>query len=112
MVTYGVLEGRITWPHLVRLMSGNPARIFGLDHRKGALRPGLDADIVIYEPRGERVLTDGEQATIGGFTPYVGMKVRGGVRDTLVRGQLIVRDGELVGPRGWGRYIPASRPSR
>jgi dihydropyrimidinase len=111
MVTYGVMEGRITWSHLVRLMSGNPARIFRLDHRKGALRPGLDADIVIYDPQGEHSLTDGEQATIGGFTPYRGMKVRGRVRDTLVRGAIIVRDGELVGPRGWGRYIP-SRPAR
>ncbi|HID35504.1 MAG TPA: hypothetical protein EYP25_13240 [Anaerolineae bacterium] len=105
MATYGVMPGHIDWPDLARLMSANPARIFRLDHRKGALRPGLDADIVIYDPRGEDVITDGEQATIGGFTPYKGMKVTGRVRDTLVRGQVIVRDGELVGPRGWGRYV-------
>ena len=105
MVTYGVMAGHIGWPDLVRLMSANPARIFRLSHRKGALRPGLDADIVIYDPRGESTLTDGEQATIGGFTPYRGMKVTGRVRDTLVRGRIIVRDGELVGPRGWGRYV-------
>ncbi|HFQ95653.1 MAG TPA: hypothetical protein ENK30_03685 [Anaerolineae bacterium] len=105
MVTYGVMPGHITWPDLVRLMSANPARIFRLSHRKGALRPGLDADIVIYDPRGESVITDGEQATIGGFTPYKGMKVTGRVRDTFVRGQAIVRDGELIGPRGWGRYV-------
>ncbi len=111
MVTYGVMEGHIDWPDLVRVMSGNPARIFRLHHRKGALRPGLDADIVIYDPRGERTLTDGEQATIGGFTPYRGMKIIGGVRDTLVRGQIIVRHGELVGPRGWGRYIPSQQTS-
>ncbi len=107
MVTYGVMEGLLDWPHLVRVMSTNPARIFRLAHRKGSLRPGLDADIVIYDPQGEHILTDAEQATIGGFTPYKGMKVRGRVRDTLVRGQIIVRDGDLVGPRGWGRYIPS-----
>ena len=108
MVTYGVMPGYISWPDLVRVMSANPARIFRLDHRKGALRPGLDADIVIYDPEGEDVITDGEQATIGGFTPYKGMEVVGRVRETIVRGQVIVRDGELVGPRGWGRYV-ASR---
>ena len=107
MITHGVMPGHITWPQLVQVMSANPARIFRLDHRKGALRPGLDADIVIYDPAGEDVITDAEQATIGGFTPYKGMKVTGRVRDTLVRGQVIVRDSEMVGPRGWGRYIPS-----
>jgi len=107
MVTYGVMPGHITWPDLVRVMSANPARIFRLDHRKGALRPGLDADIVIYDPSGEDVITDGEQATIGGFTPYKGMDVIGRVRETIVRGQIIVLDGELIGPRGWGKYIPS-----
>ncbi len=107
MVTYGVMPGHISWPDLVRVMSANPARIFRLDHRKGALRPGLDADIVIYDPEGEDVITDGEQATIGGFTPYRGMEVIGRVRDTIVRGQVVVRDGELVGPRGWGKYVPS-----
>jgi len=107
MVTYGVMPGHIDWPDLVRVMSANPARIFRLDHRKGALRPGLDADIVIYDPRGEDVITDGEQATIGGFTPYKGMEVIGRVRDTIVRGQPIVRNGELVGPKGWGKYAPS-----
>jgi dihydropyrimidinase len=107
MVTYGVMPGHLSWPDLVRVMSANPARIFRLDHRKGALRPGLDADIVIYDPEGEDVITDGEQATIGGFTPYRGMEVIGRVRDTIVRGQVVVRDGELVGPRGWGKYVPS-----
>jgi len=105
MVTYGVMPGHITWPDLVRVMSANPARIFRLDHRKGALRPGLDADIVIYDPAGEDVITDSEQATIGGFTPYNGMKVTGRVRETIVRGQVVVQDGELIGPRGWGQYV-------
>ncbi len=107
MITYGVMPGHIDWPDLVRLMSANPARIFRLDHRKGALRSGLDADIVIYDPQGTDVITDSEQATIGGFTPYKGMEVIGRVRDTIVRGQPIVRDGELIGPRGWGRYAPS-----
>ncbi len=109
MVTYGVMPGRLSWSDLVRVMSANPARIFRLDHRKGALRPGLDADIVIYDPEGEEVITDGEQATIGGFTPYKGMEVVGRVRDTIVRGQAVVRNGELVGMRGWGRFIPSKQ---
>jgi len=107
MVTYGVMPGHLSWSDLARVMSANPARIFRLSHRKGGLRPGLDADIVVYDPAGEDVIRDADQATIGGFTPYKGMKITGRVRETIVRGKIIVEDGELVGPRGWGVYIPA-----
>jgi dihydroorotase-like cyclic amidohydrolase len=108
LVTYGVLPGHLSWSDLVRLMSTNPARIFKLHPRKGHLAPGADADLVIYDPKGERTLADAEQATVGRFTPYAGMRVTGRVRDTFVRGQAVVRDGALAGPVGWGTYIPAS----
>lgn len=107
LVTYGVEAGHITWPHLLRLMSTNPARIFRLYPRKGRLQVGTDADIVIYDPRGEAEIRDADQATVGGFTPYAGMKVQGRVRDTIVRGHVVVEDGVLVGEAGWGQYIPA-----
>lgn len=108
LVTYGVLPGHLSWSDLVRLMSMNPARIFKLHPRKGHLAPGADADLVIYDPQGERTLADSEQATVGRFTPYAGMRVSGRVRDTFVRGQAVVRDGALTGPAGWGTYIPSS----
>lgn len=107
MVTYGVMAGHITWPQLVRLMSTNPARIFRLFPRKGHLQVGADADVVIYDPHGEDEIHDADQATVGGFTPYAGMKVQGRVRDTLVRGRVVVREGAVVGEPGWGQYIPA-----
>ena len=107
LVTYGVLPGHLSWSDLVRLMSTNPARIFKLHPRKGCLAPGADADLVIYDPQGERTLADADQVTVGRFTPYAGMKVTGQVRDTFVRGQAVVRDGALTGSVGWGTYIPA-----
>lgn len=107
MVTYGVMAGHISWPQLAALMSTNPARIFRLFPRKGQVQVGADADLVIYDPHGEYEISDAEQATIGGFTPYAGRKVQGRVRDTFVRGQAVTRDGQLVGPAGWGQYIPS-----
>ncbi len=108
MVTEGVMAGHISWSQLAALMSTNPARIFRLYPRKGHIQVGADADIVIYDPFGEYEISDAEQATVGGFSPYAGRKVQGRVRDTLVRGAVVVRDGRLVGQPGWGQYIPAN----
>ncbi len=106
MVTYGVLRGDLSWPTLVRLMSTTPARLFGLYPRKGTLMPGSDADIVIYDPRGTRRLVATEMHGISGYTPYQGREVMGHVRLTMVRGRIVVEDGELVGEPGWGIFIP------
>ena len=59
------------------------------------------------DPAPEQEIHDDDQATIGGYTPYAGMQVKGQVRDTIVRGQVVVRNGELAGTAGWGKYIPA-----
>ncbi len=106
MATYGVLRGDLSWPALVRLMSTTPARLYGLYPRKGTLLPGSDADIVIYDPRGTRRLVAADMHGISGYTPYQGTEVMGRVRLTMVRGRIIVEDGELVGMPGWGVFVP------
>lgn len=106
MATYAVLRGPLDWSELVRLMSTQPARLFGLYPRKGTLLPGSDADIVIYDPRGSGRVQVADLHGISGYTPYAGMEVRGRVRLTMVRGQVVVENGELVGQAGWGEFIP------
>lgn len=106
MVTYGVMRGNLSWPALVRMMSANPARLFGLYPRKGALLPGSDADIVIYDPRGTSRIQAGNMHGISGYTPYHGMEVKGRIRLTMVRGRIVVKEGELVGSPGWGVFVP------
>ncbi len=108
MATYAVQRGPLTWPDLVRLMSTEPARLFGLYPRKGTLMPGGDADIVIYDPRGTSRVEARNLHGISGYTPYEGLEIQGHVRMTMVRGQVVVEEGDLVGPRGWGVFIPGN----
>ena len=107
LYTFGILEGRIGWPDLVRLCATNPAKLFGLYPRKGALQPGSDADLVLYDPEPEEILTAAHLHYIAGYTPYEGWRVRGRVRTVMVRGQIVVEDGVFRGTPGWGRFVPA-----
>ncbi|MCD4685172.1 MAG: dihydropyrimidinase [Anaerolineae bacterium] len=102
---HGGHKDALSLPRLAQLMSTNPARIFGLYPQKGAILPGSDADLLIYDPEPEVVIRAEEQHTIGGYTPYDGMTVKGRVRTVLSRGQVLVRDGELHGEPGRGRFL-------
>lgn len=106
MATYGVAEGRISWGMLARLLSTNPAQIYGLWPRKGGLIPGADADIVLYDPEPEDIITASTQHTVGGYTPYEGMRVKGRVVATIRRGEFLLREGTCHLKRGSGQFIP------
>lgn len=95
----------LSLPELARLMSAEPARIFGLYPRKGALLPGSDADVLIYDPAPETVIRAADQHTVAGYTPYEGIRVQGRVRTVLSRGDVIVRDGALHADPGRGQFV-------
>jgi dihydropyrimidinase len=95
----------------VRIAAENPARAFGHYPRKGALAPGSDADVVVYDPAGETVLRDKAFDDGTGATVYAGLRVSGRVRAVLLRGQLIVSDGELAADRR-GRYLTSEAMRR
>jgi dihydropyrimidinase len=91
---------------VVRLAAENPARAFGHYPRKGALAPGSDADLVIFDPDGGAVLPGDGCGDGTGDSVYAGLSVQGQIRDVLLRGQPIASGGALVGePRG--RFLPA-----
>jgi dihydropyrimidinase len=90
---------------VVRLAAENPARAFGHYPAKGALAPGSDADIVIFDPRGGAILPDDGFGDETGDSVYAGLAVQGQVRDVLLRGQLIVSGGAVVDQHR-GRYLP------
>src|SRR5256886_10280184 len=98
MYTFGVVPQRIALTDLVRLLCTNPAKIFGLWPRKGDLAPGADADIVLFDPRPERVLSADELHSRAGFSPYEGLPARGRVTTTICGGQGVYRDGDVAGP--------------
>jgi dihydropyrimidinase len=105
MHTFGVLPQRISRSDLVRLLCTNPAKIFGLWPQKGDLQPGSDADIVLFDPRPERVLSAAELHSRAGFSPYEGLTVTGKVHTTICRGRVIYQDGVMVGRPGFGRFV-------
>jgi len=110
--TTGVGQGRITENQFVALTSTNPARIFGLYPQKGALQPGSDADIVIWDPA--RQLTYGtacsHQRT--DYNLYEGWTLTGFPEKVFLRGSLIV-DGETwLGRAGQGKFLKRSPGAR
>ncbi len=107
MATYGVADGRITWPDLVGMMAANPAKIYNLWPHKGSLLPGADADVVIYDPAPETVIQEETHSphTSADYTPYKGLRLSGRVMTTIRRGEVLVHAGAFVGERGSGRFI-------
>ncbi|MGD8966431.1 MAG: dihydropyrimidinase [Anaerolineae bacterium] len=105
MFTYGTAGGRLTLSHLVELLSATPARVWGLWPRKGTLQPGSDADIVIYDPAPESVISVDALHYLAGYTPYEGMPVQGRVKATISRGQIIYGEGRFTGREGRGRFV-------
>ena len=108
--SYGVGQGRLTPAQFVGLTSTNPARIFGLYPRKGALLPGSDADIVIWDP--ERRLTYGvaHARHRTDYNLYEGWELRGFPETVFLRGQRIVDHERWLGRAGMGRFVKRSPP--
>ncbi len=105
----------IPLPELARLMSADPARLFGLYPQKGALLPGSDADVLIYDPMPDVTIRAADQHVLAGYNPYEGLLVKGKVRTVLSRGKVIVHDGALEAERGRGRFLrgrPFAAPRR
>jgi dihydropyrimidinase/dihydroorotase len=112
LLTCGVHAGRISIEDVVRVGALNTAKAFGLYPRKGALVPGADADIVIVDPTQEAVVDDAFYHCICEVSPYQGWHLRGMARTTVVRGKVMMADGEIVGEPGWGRYLSRGPSSR
>jgi dihydropyrimidinase len=99
--------GEITMPKLVDVFSSAPARLFGLYPQKGVIAPGSDADVVVFDPAADAVISAATQMQNIDYTPYEGMRVNGAVRSVLSRGEVVVSDGRWVGKEGAGRYVKA-----
>jgi dihydropyrimidinase len=100
----GVARGRITIKRMVDLLATTPAARFGMA-AKGTLDVGRDADIVVFDPSARRTILAADLHHTSDYTPYEGFAVNGAVRDVLVRGQDVIRDGAFVGRRGFGQFL-------
>jgi allantoinase len=100
-----VSRGRMTISDYVRWSAVNPAKAWGLFPRKGVLQPGSDADIAIVDLDHDGVIDQAALHSRSKISPWHGRVTKGSPRHTIVRGRVVVRDGELVGEAGWGRPV-------
>ena len=101
-----VNKGRMSICDYVRLSSFNPAKIWGLYPRKGAIQSGSDADLAIVDLGREHTIEDAALQSRSKISPWNGRRVKGLPLHTLVRGRFVMKDRTLVeGTRGWGRSV-------
>lgn len=106
LLSEGYHQGRLELSRIARLTSYNPARIFGLGHRKGAIAPGMDADIAVVDLEWRRRADAAALGTWCDYGLYEDRELQGWPRETYLRGNLIQQDGELVASPGIGEYLP------
>ena len=104
-------EGRergLTWPLLAKLTAENPARLAGQSHRKGRLAEGMDADLAIVDTDRKWTLKASRLLSQNPHSPYVGMRFRGDIDETVVRGVTVQRGGSPRLSSG-GRFLPFTK---
>ena len=101
-------KGKTTFNKVVEVCAANPAKIFGCTN-KGSLRVGADADIVVYDPKKDFVISAKNMHSDYDHTIWEGMKLRGYPEKTFSRGRLVYDNGAFVGKPGWGRYVRRTR---
>jgi dihydropyrimidinase len=102
----GVRRNRLSLRRFVEVTSTNAARLFGLFPRKGTLAVGSDADLVIWDPERTRTMTASADHSNADFSLYEGWEITGWPTHTLLRGQVIARDHEIVAGHPGGMWIP------
>jgi dihydropyrimidinase len=103
--TYGVNRGRLDLHRFVDTASTQAAKLFGLFPRKGAIQPGSDADLVIYDPNYRGTISVKTQMMNVDYSPFEGTAIEGRPSIVTVRGQVAVRDGKFVGEVGRGQFL-------
>lgn len=107
----GVGKGRISLEQFVSLTSTNHARMYGLYPQKGTIAVGSDADIILWDPDRRVRISREILHDACDYTPYEGIEVTGWPVLTMVRGSMVVRDGNLVGKKSLGRHLPRELPA-
>src|SRR5688572_8652863 len=111
MYSEGVAGRDLPLSWMARVLAENPARIFGLFPRKGAIRVGADADLSIWDPAADWMIEQRQHLSVAGYTPYEGWRVRGRPWMTLVRGHVVLDpDGALEQKPGFGQFLDEAPP--
>ena len=105
----GVATGRITEADMCRVLSENVAKLYGCWPRKGVIAPGSDADIVVYDPHADSVITAAGQLQNVDYNPYEGFQTQGSIAQVYLRGTLSVDHGVVLA-ENHGQFISRGKP--
>jgi dihydropyrimidinase len=105
LYTYGVKTGKIDLHTLVNVASTQVAKQFDLFPRKGAIQPGADADLVVFDPGYRGTISAKTQAMNVDYSAFEGWPIEGRPGVVTVRGQVAARDGKFVGTVGRGQFL-------
>src|SRR6267142_2404236 len=103
--THGVKTGRLDLHALVNVASTQVAKIFGLFPRKGAIQPGSDADLVVYDPSHRGTISAKTHMMNVDYSAFEGWPIEGRPSLVTVRGEVAVRDGKFVGTIGRSQFL-------
>ncbi|MEU9065937.1 dihydropyrimidinase [Streptomyces sp. NPDC048306] len=101
-----VVDGHISRRRWIEIACATPARMFGLYPKKGTIAPGADADIVVYDPDAEQVISAETHHMNVDYSAYEGRRITGRVETVLSRGEPVVTEREYTGRKGHGIYTP------
>ncbi|MGD0500073.1 MAG: dihydropyrimidinase [Bryobacteraceae bacterium] len=102
---HGVNHGKLSLNRFVELVSTTPARLFGMYPQKGEIAPGSDADIVIWDPAADHVISAATHHMRVDYSMFEGYRVKGNARTVISRGETIVESGRFLGRAGRGHYL-------
>ncbi|PKB66102.1 MAG: hypothetical protein BZY81_08045 [SAR202 cluster bacterium Io17-Chloro-G4] len=111
MYSEGVVKRGLPIWWLARVMSENPARIFGLYPQKGTIQVGSDADLLIIDPAGDRIITAKDHQSNAGYSLFEGWQVSGRPWMTLLRGKVLLNQGKLEQQPGYGKFLECVGPT-
>ena len=114
LLLHSVSLGRLSLEQVVRLVAEEPARLYRLWPQKGNLRPGAHADFVVVDLDRDDEIRNDRMLSRAGWSPYDGMHVRGVPIMTVLRGEVIARDGAVEASPGVGHFLagPGARATR
>jgi len=107
LLSEGVNKGRVTLEKLVEVYCYNNARVFGVYPQKGTISVGSDADLTIVDlNKTVKVTTEKLHYWVSDFTIFEGWKLKGWPTHTILRGNVVLEEGEITGKPGIGKYLP------
>ncbi len=105
----GVQTGKISLNKYVEVSSTNAAKIFGMFPQKGTIGIGSDADLVIFDPNEEHIISVNSHHMNTDYSAYEGWKLKGKVKTVLLRGKVVIENNECLAGRGNGRFIKRNK---